>query len=448
MALRSFFFALLCVICIGPALGQGGPTAFDQHVLAVVPLATGLRAADITLSPDGSRAWLCSDYPAEAVFSLDAHSGRFTGAFGGLFSPSFIWYHPAEGRLYVVDEMPHGEGRGAVVRVFNPDSGALERSIPAQDWRCYRIGSAAFSPDAGWLWLASSPTDSSLYGHVPAALFRVDLKEGTWEQLAGLPPDRGEAMGTGRHYRGLCLAADAAGRLFVGGLHGDAVSVFPPGAKEPGEEVQLAFPPLRLCMAGGGELLAAGEGELAVIDTGRLQVVWTVEFEGKPSAVCVDSTGRQAYVAIHKSDRILVLDAATATLSAPPWDLAGDPAGRAVGVWRVMDDPCAAIVDLDMDQVRYYRKAEDMPPEWQDLPQRVRRFGSYGAKTGAGIRRDDTGVALRLTTGQDVTFELPRWLGHVRAVAVGPDEQSAYLLTQNSGAWLVKLRLTLPEGHP
>ena len=146
--------ALVCALCAAGALAQDGPgakTPFERHFQAAIPLACSLRAPDIALSPDGSRAWLCSDYPAKAVFSLDAHSGRFTGQGWGLSGPSVIYCHPADGRLYVVDEMPEGWGRGALVHVFSPDAAHFQEPILVKDWRCYRVGSAAFSADANWL---------------------------------------------------------------------------------------------------------------------------------------------------------------------------------------------------------------------------------------------------------------------------------------------------------
>lgn len=290
----------------GYALDTGSA---EPPAAATIPLLKG-RVEDMTMSPDGRLGWLAMGL-SRTVVAWDTITGRTLRTFATLYNPQVIHYHSADQRVYVVDEA-NKDPRGAVVRVFDPTTGDEVRSIPIGDWRLYRVRSAAFSPDGKWLWLTSSPTASSLYGYVPAALFRMDLPNGRWEQLAGLAPDAKSGMSPEADYRGQLVAADPTGRLFVTSLEPNSVSVFPADSKLPSHHLTVGFRPLCISLGGAGSLLVAGAGELAVIDTQELRLTQRATFEGTPSAACCDATGKRAYVAIDKTNNILVMNMPTA----------------------------------------------------------------------------------------------------------------------------------------
>ena len=319
-------------------------TPAQQAPVASIPLGCSFRANDMTLSPDGKKAWICSDYRTPTVYSFDAKEGRCLGAFGRLSQPCVIHYHTADRRLYVVD-VSYDLGRGAHVFVFDPATDKPQRTISVEDWRLRHLASVAFSNDGKWLWLTSGHTESSLFGDMPAALFRVDLKEGNWEQLAGPPSDRISSTGlSDRPHRHQLAVSDPGGRLFVTSLKPNTLSVFAAGAKKPADHVDLGFYPEKLCTVDAGRLLVAGDGQLVVVDTKQLKVIRRAEFAGKPSAVCTDGRGQRAYVAIAETNTILSVDVSTGKLGRPI-DL-GKKAGRDVhGINRLFwaDKPARLI---------------------------------------------------------------------------------------------------------
>ncbi|MCD4824096.1 MAG: hypothetical protein K8S55_05775 [Phycisphaerae bacterium] len=324
MKRRMIVITSMCFAYAIAVFGQVGPpkpnTTHDKYLVASIPLLHDIdlglkrtgRFSDMAISPDGTKAWLCDDLYSKTVTVFDIATGKHLKCFGGLSTPSHMRYHTATKRLYVVNE---DKSLGAIIRVYDTTTGKLERSIPVHDWRLYRVASAAFSPDCSQLWLTSSPTSSSLYGNVSAALFRINLKNGKWRQIYGPRlPEKGKRLHKNavlaypdNPSRILCIAMDSSGRLFAINLKHGFVSVFPVGADKPTRELKVDCVPSHLCHTGKERLLIAGKGRIIIIDTKTMKYKLAAYIVGTPTAVCADSAGERAYIAIVGSNDVLVM---------------------------------------------------------------------------------------------------------------------------------------------
>ena len=361
--------ALLAALVLASALDaaedlQADGKLLERHLAGKIHLGTIYDGTDVALSADGARAWVCT---RGAMIVLDTVTGRLVGSFGELTAPSAIHYNQATQHLYVVDEEPRSGSRGALVRVFDPGTEKQLRTIPVADWRLYRIADAKFSADGRWLWLTSGGTGSSLYGWIPPALFRVDLKAGAWTRLAGAPLDKPTASKLGGPPRrggptdappyGLALEADAAGRLFVTGLEPKTLSIFPPGAKAPGKKVPLPVDARRLHLCHSGVLLVAAERMLSLVDTKEHRVLKTLPLKGPVRAICSDADGARAFLSVEDSGRILVLRARSGKFESPiayrhpPEALGRIPPPRAFRCLVGADNP-PRLVGISLDGYR------------------------------------------------------------------------------------------------
>jgi DNA-binding beta-propeller fold protein YncE len=326
--------ASMGLACSTVALGQDAPpepnTTYEAYLVETIPLPVGFdmeperkgRFSDMAISADGTTAWLCEDQHSKAVYGFDIASGKPLKGFGEFSNPQRIQYHPASNRLYVVETNKSDDQRGAIVHVFDPANGKREHSLPVHDWRLYRVADAALSPDGDQMWLASSPTESSFYGDVSAALFRVNLKNGDWKQLYG-PRLAGADTPMGRAtlaypdenpLRMLRVAVDSSGRVFAINLKHSFLSVFPPGSDTPDHEHKLDFAPSLLCRAGQDNLLIAGKGRIILIDTKTMKEQAAAYISGTPTAICTDTAGTRAFIAMENSAEVLVMNTASSSI--------------------------------------------------------------------------------------------------------------------------------------
>ncbi len=308
MVVRAFTACLCLLGSAGFVVAQSRPAdsyaAYDRYLAAEIRLGSINRGEDLTLSPDGKRAWICLSL-ARTVVCFDATTGRILGTFGNLNNPFVIHCRQSDKRLYVVDEAKRSGGGGAVIRVFDTETGRQIRSVTVDDWRLYRVAAAAFSKDGKWAWLVSQPCDSSCYGHVPPALFRVDLKTGTWKQIGGPPPPTKPPLSgnnTGlrnwkdRHH--IALTLDAGGRLLATPDKQNVLRAYPSGKTKPTESLQLDFKILRLQFLKPGRVAAIGESRVAIIDTKRMKAIARSSFSGLPTIACADAAGREIFIAL------------------------------------------------------------------------------------------------------------------------------------------------------
>ncbi|NNF98090.1 MAG: hypothetical protein HKM93_01820 [Desulfobacteraceae bacterium] len=325
--IRRILIFFLLLVCTTAVFGQDQPprpnTSYDKYLVERIPIFQGIdlglagkgRFSDMAITPDGKTAWLCDNLHSMTISGFDIVSGKHLKRFGQLFGPSFIHYHPVSKRLNVVEENRTDDQRGAIVRIFDPATGQLERSMPVPDWRLRRVSSAAFSPDGGQLWLTSSSGPSSLYGEVSAALFHINLNTGRWQQLHGpslptaaSPPSFTEVLAYPEDAeRILRVATDSSGDVYAINLKWRFLSVFPGGADKPLLEHELDFEPSLLCPAGKGKLLIAGRGKAVVIDTTTMAYQQTADLSGTPTAVCTDSAGKRAFIAMKEKADVLVM---------------------------------------------------------------------------------------------------------------------------------------------
>ena len=359
----------------------------QKYLAAAIPLGSIRRAADLALSPDGSLGWVVLDL-AKTIVAFDTVGGRLLGTFGRLNSPppihnnpSAIHYCTADKRLYVVDEDRQAVGGGAVVRVFDPQTGRQERTITAEDGRLRSIGDAAFTADGRWVWLSSTEMLLSIWpGVVRPALFRVDLEKGSWERLAGGPPedpwlspmeDRLRNPSPAARER-ILLEVDATGRVFVAGLEPKTLGVIAPGARAPSRKTALPCTPERMHLCSSGTLLAAAGKQLLLVDSERPAAVKQVDLEAPVTAIASDATGRRAYLALKEGGRILTFRTDSGEFEEPiafpvdrhrPTEITrlvwADKPRRLVGVGR--NGYCLVVLDL----ARRTMRTVDVEKPWR-----------------------------------------------------------------------------------
>jgi len=254
------------------------------------------RLADVTPAEDGEWAWAAMEVGTHAVLRLSARTGEVQEALGTpesaiqrvfftegtLITLAYSWQDPPPGpQAALYDTQPNL---------------SLQRAFRLPDWRLYRVGAAALSLDGQVLWATSAPNMSSLYGRVHPALFRINLEDGTLQQVLGPPPDAMDNQ----------PGADLPDPLVVSVDAQDAVVVSDP-----------ALGAVRWFSDAGNRFLPLiGSTRGVVLDTIAKRVVTQFQLPNPATAVCVDGPGRILFVATANSSKVLQLEATTGSIQA------------------------------------------------------------------------------------------------------------------------------------
>jgi hypothetical protein len=267
------------------------------------------RAEDITVSASGKSGWLCSNRGETLVCKFDARTGEIVERFGEPTSwPQSLLVH--RNTLLLVTD-PRKE-HGPMLTVYDTNGDATgHRSFELEDWRLYRVSSACLTSDGRWLWLASCPNWSSLYGRVRPAVVRIDVGDGTLRRVLGPPPDKFDEEPGVDLPSPLLVTSDDKGGVLVTDPSIPALMYFPQGEVEASRRVELDLAPKQAPPRIRRYLPLAAEDGGVVIDTQSWNVASRFTLPGVPTAVCVDSEGTAAYIAIAGSNDVLKIDCKT-----------------------------------------------------------------------------------------------------------------------------------------
>ena len=273
------------------------------------------RSRDIAISDDGKSAYVCVDLGDVTLLRLNALTGEVVERVGNReSSPQCILY--CRGDLFLVMESRR-TGRTAVSldQYATDQCLSVEKSLPLHDWRLYRISSACVAPDGHSLWLASSPNMSSLYGRVDPALFRVQLPAGSMTRVLGPPPDRMTPAATPPLQAPLVATIDEDRGIVVVDPSESLLRFYEEGESRESAQMKIELTPRVVPPRIRRFLPLVADRKGVMIDTVTREIVSRFDLPDLPTAVCVNSTGTHAFIAVRGSNNALVVDVRSGDVS-------------------------------------------------------------------------------------------------------------------------------------
>jgi hypothetical protein len=264
------------------------------------------RAADVILLPGERQGVTALELGSDLLFTFDASTGQILAKRGSREGSPQCVVRVADSVLLVQDK-----NRSPEVRSFSAADLREQSVMPLADFRLYRIASAAASRDGRYLWLSSSRTDSSLYGHINSALFRLDLKSRECKLVLGTPiepvlgrrvPDLAQPLPTEDCW---LISAAASGEVLVSDTRAKKILAFTGDATEPSKTIPIPFVPRVMPRECGRILPVAVAGRIAMVNLVEGKVTKVIEIKGNPLAACVSSDGRHAFFSLAGSNDIL-----------------------------------------------------------------------------------------------------------------------------------------------
>jgi hypothetical protein len=145
---------------------------------------------------------------------------------------------------------------------------------------------------------------------VAPALFCADLTTAEFRQLAKPAPNQKDSFPIPGDVESATwlISAEAGGRMCVSSLTPGTVSVFRADGEKPVREVAVPHTPLLMDCTADGRLVTVGTSELAVMDLDTGKVKDRVPLTGKATALCVDTAGANAFVALAGTDTVHMVD--------------------------------------------------------------------------------------------------------------------------------------------
>lgn len=283
-------------------VGQDGDeSGHGYRVTSIAHAVFKDGATDVVWDRTRERLVACKS-GGDLLVELDSRTGRQLSAhIKGEFNPQKIFSTPGHFLL-----LAGRDDHGPELLQIDAISFEITKRTALKDWRLYRVHSAALSPDSSAVWAASSPTTSSLYGSVQAALFRIDLENGA-SRIAGTDPDAQSAVARdGQMNR--CVAIDAKGNIAALNCAERTIVSYDRNGKSSGDPIKLDFLPVAIPARFDRQLPIVAENSFSVLDVAAREIVYTARLSGKPRAVCVDEKGSIAFVSFEHSSVVAQID--------------------------------------------------------------------------------------------------------------------------------------------
>jgi hypothetical protein len=271
-------------------------------------------AVGLVLAPDGRRGWV---FTPRSVIEFDAVTGEPRRIFTNTPSIVAVGYH----------ESPANNGTLQILKADGIISLDLlvgrfsEIAHCRSDLRLSPLGDAALSADGRYWWLISKESMNSCDGLVPPVLSRADLTTGELRQLVGpvRNPTNGWVYVPIPHpyveRAPWLISADGGRRIFVSSLTPGTVSVFRADGDKPVREIAVPHTPVLMECTADGRLVTVATKELAVTDTDTGKLLHRVPLAGKPTALCVDAAGANAFVASDRADMVQMVNLQTGRIT-------------------------------------------------------------------------------------------------------------------------------------
>lgn len=300
----------LVTFAVSPALAQEAlVTAQLGNAVEVVDLATKKilqsipvsgAPAGIALSPDRKTAYVTRP-EGHGVAVIDLEARRVSGSLDLPGGPLGIGVNPKSGEVYVADWY------GARVFVLSPSADGLKREGEIATGQS--PSGIAVTPDGATLLVANRESDS-------VSIIDVANRRET------------RRVPVGQHPFGLTLSADGRFAYTANVVSNDVSAIDVAAGRETGRVATGQRPYVIALAAGRGFVTDQYDGTVTVFDPATLEVLATVPVGDYPEGIAPLPDGSGVAVANWESDSLVVLDAASLSVTR---DIAMPSGPRAFG---------------------------------------------------------------------------------------------------------------------